>query len=375
MKAVGLVVEYNPFHNGHRYHLQQAKQATKADVVIAVMSGNFTQRGEPTILDKWTRAKCALENGVDLVIELPVASAVQPAHRFASGALELLNDLAVSNVVFGAEHPDWDFNTMVLAEQAFDQGAFHQFNNTYATQFNQQLEAVTGHALTDPNDILAFAYHRAKYEGGYSFNLHPIKRIDNHYADHKLTGKISSAGAIRRAIQESGDVTKTVPTQTAQALAMIEEVPSWERLYPLLANHLIQTPTEQLAKTYQVKEGLENRLKEAAQQNRTFDDFLRAAKTKRYTYGRLLRVALYLTLNMTDQDINAYHPYHRVLGFTKTGQEYLHQIKKKLNYPLVTKVNQRMKDQELALDYRVGKLYQFFGADEQDVTRGPIRIN
>lgn len=113
MKAVGLVVEYNPFHNGHRYHLAQAKRLTGADVVVAVMSGNFTQRGEPTILDKWSRTLAALQNGVDLVVELPVADAVQPAHRFAMGALSLLNDLQVADVVFGAEHPDWDFAAMV----------------------------------------------------------------------------------------------------------------------------------------------------------------------------------------------------------------------------------------------------------------------
>ena len=130
MKAVGLVVEYNPFHNGHRYHLAQAKRLTGADVVVAVMSGNFTQRGEPTILDKWSRTLAALQNGVDLVVELPVADAVQPAHRFAMGALSLLNDLQVADVVFGAEHPDWDFAAMVKAEQDFNQAAFHQFNNT-----------------------------------------------------------------------------------------------------------------------------------------------------------------------------------------------------------------------------------------------------
>ncbi|MEE6677375.1 nucleotidyltransferase [Limosilactobacillus fermentum] len=374
MKAVGLVVEYNPFHNGHRYHLAQAKRLTGADVVVAVMSGNFTQRGEPTILDKWSRTLAALQNGVDLVVELPVADAVQPAHRFAMGALSLLNDLQVADVVFGAEHPDWDFAAMVKAEQDFNQAAFHQFNNTYATQFNQQLEAVTGHALTDPNDILAFAYHRAKAAGDFGFQLQPIQRVNNHYADQQLTGAISSAGAIRQAVKGHQDVTETVPAQTASALAKLTTIPNWEQLYPLLANQLIQTPAPLLEQTYQVKEGLENRLKEAAERHRDFTSFLRAVKTKRYTYGRLMRVAFYLTLNLSDQDMANYHPYHRVLGFTAAGQAYLHQVKKELSYPLITKVNQRMKNAELALDYRAGKLYQFFGTPEQDLTRGPIRL-
>lgn len=109
MDAVGLVVEFNPFHNGHRYYVQKAKQVTGADVAVAVMSGDFTQRGEPTIVDKWQRAHAALLNGVDLVVELPICYACQPAHRFAAGALGLLNQLQVKNVAFGAEHPDWDF--------------------------------------------------------------------------------------------------------------------------------------------------------------------------------------------------------------------------------------------------------------------------
>lgn len=102
MHAVGLVTEYNPFHNGHRYHLSQARELTHAEVVVAVMSGNFTQRGEPTLLDKWQRAQAALTNGVDLVVELPIFMAVQPAHHFAAGALELLAALGVDDVVFGA---------------------------------------------------------------------------------------------------------------------------------------------------------------------------------------------------------------------------------------------------------------------------------
>ena len=161
MHAVGLVTEYNPFHNGHIYHIEQAKKITNADVVVAVMSGNFTQRGEPTILDKWQRTRAALANGVDLVVELPVFMAVQPSHRFAAGALQLLNDLQVTDVVFGAEHPLWDFSKLVTAERHFNEKSFEQFNATYATQFNQQLNELTGHQLTDPNDILAFAYYKA----------------------------------------------------------------------------------------------------------------------------------------------------------------------------------------------------------------------
>ena len=139
MQAVGMVVEFNPFHNGHAYYVQQAKKQTGADVAVAVMSGNFTQRGEPTIVDKWERTRAALANGVDLVVELPLYFACQPAHRFAAGALALLDQLQVPTVAFGAEHPQWDFKKFVRLAADFDQAALKQYNATYATQFNDQL--------------------------------------------------------------------------------------------------------------------------------------------------------------------------------------------------------------------------------------------
>lgn len=376
MKAVGLVVEYNPFHNGHRYHLARARAITGADVVVAVMSGNFTQRGEPTVIDKWQRTRAALLNGVDLVIELPVFMAVQPAHRFAAGAVGLLNDLGVSDLVFGAEHPDWDFLAMVAAAAQFDSAQFHDFKNTYATQFNQALEAAVGHQLTDPNDILAFAYYRAWHGLGTSqMQLHPIQRRGAGYHDHDLQGAIASASAIRRAVAAGSPVAKTVPAATARELAGVQTVPSLAQLYPLLRNHLIQTPTAELARTYQVEEGLENRLKEAAERSRTFTDWVAAVKTKRYTYSRIMRVAFYLLLNLTGADYQRVRPYHRVLGFSPRGQEYLHQVKKHLTEPLVTKVGQAEKGGLVNLDYRAGKLYQNFTAAEQDLKRAPVRVS
>ncbi len=185
MKAVGLVAEYNPLHNGHLYHLKMAKQITKADVTVAVMSGNFTQRAEPTILDKWQRTKEALSVGVDLVVELPMQYAVQPAHLFASGALSLLDSLQIDDFVFGAEHPDWDFNSLVQAENKFESTDFSKYNATYATAFNNQLIEHTGISLTEPNDILAFGYTKAKLKSKLSVNLHPVKRVGSAYHDEK----------------------------------------------------------------------------------------------------------------------------------------------------------------------------------------------
>ncbi|MCD7130468.1 nucleotidyltransferase [Limosilactobacillus agrestis] len=377
MKAVGMVVEYNPFHNGHRYHLQQAKKISGADVTVAVMSGNFTQRGEPTIVDKWSRARAAVVNGVDLIIELPIFYAVQPAHRFAKGALSLLDAIGVDAIVFGSEHPEWDFSRLVKAEKDFNRESFNKYNATYATQFNQQLKEQTGVTLSDPNDILAFAYTKAKINQDYRFDLLPIKRQGSNYHDQQIKGKIASASAIRQAIIEKDDYRPTVPQVMGDILAMIKEIPSWTELYPLLRNQLIQAPISTLQSTYLMAEGLEYRMKEAAQRSLDFSSFMKFTKTKRYTYAHLLRVYLYTILQITQEEVDKHSksPYLHILAFNKQGREYLHEVKQQVDLPLITKVDQEMRDQLLNLDYRAGKLYQLFTPIEQDLKHPPIIIN
>lgn len=376
MHAVGLVTEYNPFHNGHRYHLSQARELTHAEVVVAVMSGNFTQRGEPTLLDKWQRAQAALTNGVDLVVELPIFMAVQPAHRFAAGALELLAALGVDDVVFGAEHPKWDFKQLVAAEQNFTASGFSQYNATFATQFNEQLKDQTGLSLTDPNDILSFGYYKAQINERLPLRLHPIQRRGSQYHDERIEGKIASASAIRQAVLEHGDFKQAVPVQTAQQLQKLQQVPSWDAMYPMLRNQLIQAPVEQLAQIYQMAEGLEYRMKDAAQRNLSFDGFMKAVKTKRYTYAHLLRVYLYTILQLTESQVNDHlkRPYLHVLGFNERGRDYLHSIKKQVELPLLTKIDQNLRDDLLNLDYRAGKLYQTFTPVEQDLKHAPVIV-
>lgn len=376
MQAVGLIAEYNPFHNGHLYHLQSARRLTHADAVIVVMSGNFTQRGEPAVVDKWTRTKMALAAGADLVVELPLVSAVQPADRFAKGALTILHDLQVSDLVFGAEHPEWDFPALVNAEQQFQQAAFQKYDQTYATQFNQQLEATTGHSLRDPNDILAFTYYKEILQAKWPIRLHPIQRQGSAYHDLQIKGQIASASAIRQALKK-GDidlVKPAVPLSTWQYLKDLETVPAMDQLFMILRNHLIQAPVDQLAQTYSMAEGLENRLKQAASQSLDFASLMKKAKTKRYTYAHLLRLFLYICLEagQAQVDWTMEHPYIRLLGFNQKGQQYLHQVKKDLKLPLITKVDQTLHNGLLDLDYRAGKLYQNFTPDEQDLKRAPI---
>lgn len=376
MQAVGLIVEYNPFHNGHLYHLRQAKKMTDADAVVAVMSGNFTQRGEPAILDKWSRAQAALSNGVDLIVELPFVFAVQPANWFADGALTILHSLGVKKVVFGAEHANWPYEKLVDAEAHFTKAAFQKYDQTYATQFNQQLKATTGIELREPNDILAYSYFKTVKRAGWQMALKPLQRRGSDYHDEELQGKLSSAKAIRHAVASGklDTLSDTVPAITMDQLSKLRKVPSWDDLYPLLHNHLIQARSQQLAQTYMMAEGLENRLKAAASQHLDFTSFMRAAKTKRYTYSHLERLFCYLCLEAGQAEVDEAmrHPYIRILAFNDRGRAYLHQIKKTVDLPIITKVGQDLHHGLLDLDYRAGKLYQNFSPVDQDVTHPPI---
>lgn len=378
MQAVGLITEYNPLHNGHRYHLQRAKQLTGADCVVVVMSGNWLQRGEPAILDKWTRSKLALENGADLVVELPVFYATQPAHLFAEGGIRLLSALGCTSVVFGAEHPDLDFKRLT-AEIEGHQDAFSHYNATYATQFNAALKAATGVTLTAANDMLSFCYYTANQALAHPMQLYPIQRQQADHATPTITaGQAYASGtAIRQAAfaQDWPAIAPVVPSDTLTALKS-QRLQRWQDFWPLLHYQLLTVDVAHSGQYDQMAEGLEYRMQAMAQQATDFDNFMHLVKSKRYTYTRLQRVATAALLQLTQQEVQAAQaaPYLRLLGFTPKGQAYLHQVKKQLPLPLYTKINQDLRQHALNLDYRAGRVYELINGQSQDLYRRPWRM-
>ncbi|GAB6091865.1 UPF0348 protein [Furfurilactobacillus curtus] len=381
MRAVGVVAEYNPFHNGHAYHLTMARQVADADVVIAVMSGNFVQRGEAAIFDKWARADQALHHGADVVIELPFHWAVQPAHLFAQGALTLLAALQIPTMVFGAEHPQVDFTA--LAEQSVnDTRAFKRFDQTYATLFNAQLEAKTGFRLDQPNDILSFSYAMANQQLKRPLVLMPIQRLGADYHEQVLSQQqFASATAVRKAMLTPTDQTvrqlaDLVPKQTLASFSQQPAIAGWTpQLWHLLRHTLVVTPVTELANVYQMSEGLEYRLKAAAEENDTWPDFLTAIKTKRYTYSRLLRVCLYTVMHATTAEmVPGQSEYLRLLGFTSAGQRWLNEAKKRFMFPLITRFDRKLKQTTLNLDYRAGTVYEMLTGQAQDFRHNPLRV-
>lgn len=381
MRAVGVVAEYNPFHNGHAYHLTKARQVAEADVVIAVMSGNFVQRGEAAIFDKWSRANQALHHGADVVIELPFHWAVQPAHLFAQGALTLLAALQIPTMVFGAEHPQVDF-TALAKQSVNDTQAFKRFDQTYATLFNAQLEAKTGFRLDQPNDILSFGYAMANQQLKQPLRLMPIRRLGADYHEHVLDQQLfASATAVRQAMltptdQTVNQLSDLVPQQTLTSFSQQPVIAGWTpQLWHLLRHVLVVTPVAELAEIYQMSEGLEYRLKTAAEENDTWPDFLTAIKTKRYTYSRLLRVCLYTVLHATTAEmVPGQSEYLRLLGFTPAGQQWLNEAKKQFTFPLITRFDRKLKQKTLNLDYRAGAIYEMLTGQTQDFRHNPLRV-
>ena len=394
MEAVGLITEYNPFHNGHAYHVAQAKALTGADVVVAVMSGNYVQRGVPATFDKWQRAELALRGGVDLVFELPFAFAVQPAHIFARGAVQLLADAGAKTIVFGAEHGDLDF--LALAQQAHqrlmaDKQFSTDYSQTYATAFNDVLADVVGFRLTDPNDMLGFAYATAVIDLDLvgAITLQPIQRIKAGYHETQLVDDhIASATAIRELMDKQAPTTSFLPyvgQQAAELLAQGAQTAPWSTTwYHALQTKVMTTPIAELEQIYQLTDGLAYRLQEQVAQHLAtdFTSFMAAYKSKRYTQARLQRTLLYTVLNITSAEMQTAMatPYLRMLGATTLGRRYLKQQRDKFSLPVIHKVEKDDLTGILALDYRAGRLYQLFSqrpadlAKAQDTGRIPVFI-
>ena len=389
MKSCGIIVEYNPFHNGHQYHAKMARELSEAQVVIAVMSGNFLQRGEPAIIDKWTRAKEALSHGVDLVIELPFAYAVQSADYFAAGGIKLLQALQCDTLCFGTDNQvemNYEhFGSFVNEHQTEINHAYQEIKNngmSYPQQMTEVFRKLYPNGALDfssPNHILGLSYAKENATYEKPMILYPLKREQAGYHDTKIHQHFASATAIRKAVfsDELNQIKQVLPMRVMKDL---EESPtvSWEAYWPLLKYKLLSSSLPELREIYQMKEGIEYRLQEAAKVSDSFQQFMEKAKTKRYTWTRLQRLATYILVNVKQYEIESVrqNSYIQVLGFTEQGQRFLKEKKKNLKLPLITKISKNVSTQ-LALDIRSNQLYQL-GSNrilEQSFGRFPIRFS
>lgn len=399
MKSCGIIAEYNPFHKGHQYQIEEAKKESSADVMIVVMSGNFLQRGEPAIVDKWKRAGMALSSGADLVIELPVAFSVQAADYFAKGGVALLQEMQCDVLSFGTESGTAeDFQLLAadwLKKEKQIESTFHQLKNngrTYSEQMQQAAESVLSKTRLDlhsPNTILGLAYAKENIRYNTPMLLKPIQRLGAGYHEKQIQNTpFQSATAIRKQllVQESSGqfsvtdkqaVQNAVPAKVLDILGNSQFV-QWDAFWPLLKYQLIIQSEEQLREIYQMNEGIEYRLKQCITQANSFEQFIELVKTKRYTWVRLQRLFTYILLQMTTKDVaEALEGPKgiRVLGFSDAGQQYLSRIKKDVSIPIISRLHQKNKSL-WEIDIQAGKIYQLATGkviEEQDFHRLPLR--
>ena len=347
MKACGIIAEYNPFHKGHHYQIEQIRKQTDADVIVVAMSGNFVQRGEPAIENKWHRAKMALENGADLILELPTLSSTQATDWFAAGGVGILHAAKCQEIAFGVEDIRIDYQVafkewITLQTRIKEDVTNDEMKSlTYASRLTLIAKENFGEdsslyrLMQQPNQQLGFAYVKEILSGNLPINFLTIERMGNGHSDEKIQDEQFASGtALRKQLLKSER-----NHQLYSQLAYLEEVSSreyrnhWEQYWLLLKYQLQRSSVEELRMIYQMDEGIEYRFKRIFPQVNSFHDFIQLLKNKRWTWARLQRLCLYVLLGITKKQMEKHFESIRkpkevtVLGFSGMGRKYLKKLR------------------------------------------------
>lgn len=365
-KVLGIIAEYNPFHNGHLYHIKKSIEETGASSVICVMSGNFVQRGNTSIVDKWTKTKMALANGVDLVLELPTIYSVSSAENFAEGAIRLLDSLKIVDTIsFGMEAKDIaSLNnianvlytepkeyTTILEHELRKGVSFPKARENAVMMYLNDIKQYAN-ILTGSNNILAIEYLKAIKKLKSKLNPIGIRREKVLYNDEIIIDDFASATAIRKMIAtgQFSDIQKVMPKSSyallADELRKGHYVLDLSKFQKEIIYNLRKMSVEEIAQLVDVSEGLENAIKNAANSSNNLVDFVNIVKSKRYTQTRIQRILIYALLGITNSKMLAFKkavPYARVLGLNENGKQLISQIaKKNKKVQIVTSVKKYM---------------------------------
>lgn len=384
MKIVGLITEYNPFHNGHKYHIQKAKEITGADGVIVIMSGDFVQRGAPAMMPKHLRAEAALKNGASLVIELPVQYATASAEQFAFGAVSILHGLGcVDCICFGSECGEISSLkelAQILSEEPqaykFALSSYLKEGNAFPLARQKALQAYChsddlANLLEKPNNILGVEYLKALYKLHSSMKPFTITRISSEYHDVCLQTEYSSASAIRNNLSEDFSSLETqVP---AEMFSLFQE--HYQKSFPVEANdfsfllkyRLLTETKESLLSYLDVSEELANRICNQSNAFVSFTQFCELLKTKEITYSRVSRGLLHILLGIKKEHTTL-PLYARALGFRTDSTWILRSIKEQASIPFFTKPTEVAAFQPEALDIFASNLYRSMITDKFKTT-------
>ena len=362
MKSIGIIAEYNPFTNGHLYHLNTIKEKYPDYAIVLVMNGNFTQRGDVSIIDKWKRCEIALNMGVNLVIELPFSFATQSADFFSYGALCILNKLKVDKIIFGSESDDIDTLELIAKTQIdnddFDKlvKIYSKLGNNYPTAISNAIFDLTNKKIITPNDLLGVSYIKTILENKFDIKYETIKRLDN-YHNNDLND-LGSASAIRKALKEGKSINGYVPDMEIEYFNNMHFLDDY---FNILKYKII---TEDLSIYQTIDEGIDKKLKKVINDVKSVDELIMAIKSKRYTYNKIRRMLIHTLCDFTKDKANSFKKikYIRILGLDNKGRNYLNKIKKEIDVPIISKIT-REKDSMLDYEIETTKIYDIITND------------
>lgn len=341
MKITGVVAEYNPFHEGHKYHLERARQESACDCLAVVMSGNYVQRGEPAIIDKFRRGEAAIYGGADLVIELPMPFSCQNAEMFSYTAIKELTKLNVDSISFGCESDDIQLLQKIAYTQLtpdFNKNIKKELKKglSYPNALSNSLISILGNeakVASSPNNILAIEYIKSAIKLNLDLKYYPVKRVGTGHKDTELLGDFHSASAIRKSLIE-GQSSKLKLTDKSRE--MIESFYIEHKKFNSLNNYLDFLYYKIISKDdlndiFEIKEGLDNKILSQVYRHENLDDFIKSLKSKRYTYSKLRRTLLNILLDINKSDIAKFTSpntaYVKMLAFNNRGRRAINYIR------------------------------------------------
>ncbi len=341
MEIIGLIAEYNPFHNGHLYQIEKIKKLYPDSIIVLVLNGYFLERGEMSVLSKEDKTKLALEYGINIVIELPVIFGCQAADVFAEKSIKLLNELKITKLIFGSESNSINILEEIARKQLESDLDVKRYLNqgfNYPTALKKALNIEFDY--NNPNDLLGICYIKSIIKNKYQIKYENIKRTSD-YHDKESNEKIISASNIRNKLKNNEDISKFVPYDITKYNFNLNDNMFKYLKYEILTNN-------NLDKILSVDEGLDYKLRKEIHKVNSLEDLIKKAKSKRYTYNRINRMFTHILLNILKEDAKLSLNYVKVLGFDKKGKQYLNSIKKEISLPIYSnKIESKVKDYEL----------------------------
>lgn len=373
MKVLGLVLELNPFHNGHKYFIEEAKRQISPDVVIAVVSSSFSMRGDVMVIDKWEKAKIALEHGIDLVLEIPFLGAVNSTDYFCYNAIKILTSFNITHLAFGAELNNLDklkqikdlIKTKVynIAIKEYLDKGFSYSNSSYKAIKNITNDQEIIDNFTLPNNTLAIGYLNSLDKLNKDVEVTVIKRINNNYYDEEINHTlINSATSLRNLLTRKEEIDRYTPGINYPYL---NPSVANQNLFKLLQYQFAVKDFNEFSHIMGISEGIEKRFSNFIFQATSYDEFVRLVQTKRYPPNRIKRLILYILLNVKKELENQYHHYLRILAMNKVGKNYINSLDKTLKKQIITSFknqNHYLVEYEL----RASKLYGIIN-DKPDI--------